>query len=113
MRISELIAEASFIKKRRNAEYQAEALRMEELLAQARARATVYDDVEGIDLGIGKDTEIFLPKKFENNGVTLPNPPKGVAIEKIKSRQYGYKMLYPKVRFQSVIYPFRSNANDH
>ena len=44
----------------------------------------VYDDMEGIDLGIGKDAEVFLPKKFEDNEVTLPNMPKGVAFEKTK-----------------------------
>ena len=101
--LAELIAEASFIKKKGNPEYQAEALRMEEELAKARARAKVYVDMEGIDLGIGKDTEVFLPKKFEDNKVTIPNVPKGVAIEKIKSRQSGYKILYPELKFQSVV----------
>ena len=55
--------------------------------------------MEGIDLGIGKDTEVFLPKKFEDNEVILPNVLKGVTIEKIKSRQSGYKTLYPEVKF--------------
>ena len=32
---------------------------MEEKLAKARARANVYDSLEGVDLGIGKDTSIF------------------------------------------------------
>ena len=59
LRVAELIAETSFMKKKRDAEYQAETLRMEEALAKARARAKVYDDMEGIDLGIGKDTEVF------------------------------------------------------
>ena len=45
LRVAELIAEASFMKKKRDAEYQAEALRMEEELAKARARAKVYDDM--------------------------------------------------------------------
>ena len=78
LRVAELIAEASFMKKKKDAEYQAEALRMEEELAKARARAKVYDDMEGIDLGIGKDAEVFLPKKFEDNEVTLPNMPKSI-----------------------------------
>ena len=94
LRVAKLIAEASFMKKKRDAEYQAEALRMEEELAKARARAKVYDDMEGIDLGIGKDAEVFLPKKFEDNEVTLPNMPKGVAFEKTKSRQSGFRTLY-------------------
>ena len=59
----------------------------------------IYDDMEGIDLGIGKDTEVFLPKKFEDNEVILPNVLKGVTTEKIKSRQSGYKTLYPEVKF--------------
>ena len=104
-KVAELIAEASFMKKKRDAEYQAEALRMEEELAKARARAKVYDDMEGIDLGIGKDTEVFLPNKFEDNEVTLSNVPKGVAIEKIKSRQAGYRTVYLEVKFRSAIYP--------
>ena len=53
-----------------------------------------------------------MPKKFKDNEVTLPNEPKGVAIEKIKSKQSGYKTLYPRVKFQSAIYPSWSNAND-
>ena len=80
--VATLIAEASFMKKKRDAEYQAESVRMEEELAKARAK--VYDDMEGIYLRIDKDTEVFLLKKFEDNEVTLPNVPKGVAIEKIK-----------------------------
>ena len=59
--------------------------------------------MEKIDHGIGKNTEVFLPKKCEDNEVTLPNVPKGVAIERIKSRQSGYKTLYPEVKFQSAI----------
>ena len=80
--VATLIAEASFMKKKRDAEYQAESVRMEEELAKARAK--VYGDMEGIYLRIDKDTEVFLLKKFEDNEVTLPNVPKGVAIEKIK-----------------------------
>ena len=99
LRVAELVAEASFIKKKRDAEHQAEALRMEEELAKARARTKVCDDMEGIDLRISKDREKFLPKKFEDNEVTLPNMPKGMAFEKTKSSQSGYKTLYPEVKF--------------
>ena len=112
LRVAELIAEASFTKKKRDAEYQAEALRMEEELAKAKTRAKVYDDMEGIHLKIGKNTEVFLHKKFEDNEVILPNVPKGVAFEKTKSRQSGYRILYPEVKFQSAIYPSWSNAYD-
>ena len=63
-------------------------------MGKARARAKVYDDTEGIDLGIGKDAEVFLPKKFEDNEGALPNMPKGVAFEKTKSRQSGFRTLY-------------------
>ena len=84
------------MKKKKDAGYQAEALKMEEELAKVRARAKVYDDMEGIDLGIGKDTEVFLPKKFEDNEVTSTNMPKGVAFEKTKSRQSGYRTLHDK-----------------
>ena len=111
LRVAELIAEASFMKKKRDAEYRAEALRMEEELAKARARPKVYNDMEGINLGIGKDTEVFLPK-FEDNEVALPDVPKGVAFEKTKSRQSGYRSLYPEVKFQSAIYQSWSNAFD-
>ena len=68
--------------------------------------------LEGIDLGISKDTEVFLPKKFEDNEVTLPNVPKGVAFEKMKSRQSGYRTLHLEAKFQSAIYPSWSNAYD-
>ena len=112
MRVAELITEASFMKKKRDTEFQAEALRMEEELAKARARAKVYDDMEGIDLGIGKGGEVFLLKKFEDNEVTLPNMSKGVAFEKTKSRQSEYRTLYPEVKFQSAIYSSWSNAYD-
>ena len=50
LRVAELIAESSFMKKKRDAEYRAEAIKMEEELAKARARAKVYNDMEGIDL---------------------------------------------------------------
>ena len=112
LRVAELIAEASFMKKRKDAEYQAEALRMEEELAKARARAKVYDDMEGIDLGIGKDAEVFLPKKFGDNEATSTNMQQGVAFEKTKSRQSGYRTLYPELKFKSPIYPSWSNAYD-
>ena len=49
---------------------------MKKELPKTRARPKVYDDMEGIDLGIGKDTEVFSLKKFENNEVTLPNASK-------------------------------------
>ena len=100
LRVAELIAEASFMKKKRDGEWQAEALRMEEQLAKARARAKVYGDMEGISLGIANDTEVFfLPKKFEDNEVALPNVPKEVAFEKTKSRQSGYMTFYHEVKF--------------
>ena len=108
LRAAKLTGEASFMKKKRDAEYQAEPLRMEEELAKAR----VYDDMEEIDLGIGKDTEVVLPKMFEDNEATLPNRTKGVANEKIKSRQSGHKTLYSEVKFQSAIYSSWSNVND-
>ena len=111
LRVAELIAEASFMKKKRDAEYRAEALRMEEELAKVRARAKVYNDMEGIDLRIGMDTEVFLPK-FEDDEVALPNVTKGVAFQKTKSRQPGYRTLYPEIKFQSAIYPSCSNAYD-
>ena len=66
--------------------------------------------MEGIDLGIGIDTEVFLPNRFEDNEVTLPNVPKGMKIKKIKSRQSGYRTLYPEVRFRSAIYPSWSKS---
>ena len=72
---------------------------MEEELAKARERAKVYGDMEGISLGIGNDTEVFLPKKFEDNEVALPNVPKGVGFEKTKSMQSGYRTLYHEVKF--------------
>ena len=72
---------------------------MEEELAKARERAKIYGDMEGISLGIANDTEVFLPKKFEDNEVALPNVPKGVAFEKTKSMQSGYRTLYHEVKF--------------
>ena len=59
LRVAELIAEASFMKKKRDAEYRAEALRMEEELAKARARPKVYNDMEGINLGIERTQKYF------------------------------------------------------
>ena len=65
-----------------------------------------------LDHGIGKDTEVFLTKKLEDNEVTLLNVPKGVAFEKINSRQSVYRALYPGIKFQSAIYPSWRNAYD-
>ena len=111
LRVADLIAESSFMKKKRDAEYRAEAIKMEEELAKVRARAKVYNDMEGIDLRIGKDTEEFLPK-FEDNEFALPIVTKRVTFQKTKSIQPGYRTLYPKVKFQSAIYPSYSNAYD-
>ena len=47
LQAAKLIAKASFIKKKRDAEYHAESLQMEEEVAKAIAK--VYDDMEGID----------------------------------------------------------------
>ena len=77
---------------------------MEEELAKARTRAKAYHDMDGINLGIGKDTEVFLPK-FEDSEVALPKVPKGLAFEKTKSRQ-------SEVKFQSAIYSSWNNAYD-
>ena len=82
LRVVELIAKASFMKKKRDAEHQAEALRTEEELAKARTRAKVYHDMEGIHLKIGKNAEVFLPKKFEDNEVILPNVPKELHLRR-------------------------------
>ena len=49
---------------------------------QKQPRAKVYDDMEGIDLEIDTDTEVFLPKKFKDNEIILPNAPKGVPFER-------------------------------
>ena len=49
---------------------------------QKQARAKVYDDMEGIDLQIDTDTEVFLLKKFKDNEIILPNAPQGVAFER-------------------------------
>ena len=47
LRVAKLIAEASSIKKKKDTE-----------LAKRRARAKVGDDIEHIDLEIGKDAEV-------------------------------------------------------
>ena len=88
LRVAELIAEASLTKKKRDAEYRAEALRMEKELAKARTRYMMT--WKGLTLELVYFTEKFLPKKFEDNQVALPNMPKGVALEKTKSRTSGY-----------------------
>ena len=56
---------------------------------QKQARTKVYDDMEGIDLEIGNDTEVFLPKKFKDNEIILPNVPKGVAFERSNQDNLG------------------------
>ena len=43
VRVAELQAEASFMKKKRDAEWQAESLRLEEEMAKARARVKIYE----------------------------------------------------------------------
>ena len=73
----------------------------------------VYDDIEGTDFGIGKDTKKKLPKKFKDNEVNLPNVPKEVVIERIKLGHCEYKTLHPGIKFQSSIYSSWSNANVH
>ena len=68
----------------------------------------VYDDIEGTDFGIGKNTKKKLPKKFKDNEVNLPNVPKEVVIQRIILGHCEYK-TYPGIKFQS---PW-SNANAH
>ena len=73
------------------------------IIGKSKSKSHVFDYKEGIDLGIGKDTEVFLPKTFEDNEAILPNVPIVATIEKIKSRKCGYRKLYPEVKFQSAI----------
>ena len=88
LRVAELIAETSLMKKKRDAEYRAEALRMEKELAKTRTRYMMT--WKGLTLELVYFTEKVLPKKFEDNQVALPNMPKGDAFEKTKSRTSGY-----------------------
>ena len=57
LQAAKLIAKASFIKKKRDAEYHAESLQMEEEVAKAIAK--VYDDMEGIDLFLQGHRSVF------------------------------------------------------
>ena len=57
LQAAKLIAKASFIKKKRDAEYHAESLQMEEEVAIAIAK--VYDDMEGIDLFLQGHRSVF------------------------------------------------------
>ena len=68
---------------------------------------------KGFTLELVSKQKYFCEKSFEDNEVPLPNVPKVVAIERTKSRQSGYKTLYPEVKLQSDIYPSWSNSNDH
>ena len=54
---------------------------------------------KGLALELLMTQVFFLPKKFEDNEVALPNIPKGVAFEKTKSRQSGYMTFYHEVKF--------------
>ena len=49
LKVAELMAEASFIQKRREAELQAEALKAEQELAKAQARVRVLDKENKVD----------------------------------------------------------------
>ena len=49
LKVAELMAEASFIQKRREAELQAEALKVEQELAKAQARVRVLDKENKVD----------------------------------------------------------------
>ena len=97
--------------KKIDAKYQAEALRMEEQLAKARARAKVYDDMEGIDHVISKGTEAFLFKRLKT--MKLPYQMCQKERQLRRSNQDNLdKTLYPQVKFQSASYPSWSNTND-
>ena len=49
LKVAELMADASFIQKRRKEELQAEALKVEQVLAKARARVKVFDKENKVD----------------------------------------------------------------
>ena len=49
LKVAELMAEASFIQKRREAELQAEALKVEQELAKAQTRVRVLDKENKVD----------------------------------------------------------------
>ena len=106
LRVAELIAEASFKKKKRDAEYQAEALRMEEELAKARSRAKVYNNIEGIDLRIVKVTEVFLAKKLKIMKLAYQMCQKELQLRRANQDNLGIiRYIYPEVKFQPEIYP--------
>ena len=106
LRVAELIAEASFKKKKRDAEYQAEALRMEEELAKARSRAKVYNNIEGIDLRIVKVTEVFLAKKLKIMKLAYQMCQKELQLRRANQDNLVIiRYIYPEVKFQPEIYP--------
>ena len=49
LKVAELMADASFIQKRRKEELQAEALKVEQVLAKAQARVKVFDKENKVD----------------------------------------------------------------
>ena len=49
LKVAELMADASFIQKRRKEELQAEALKVEQVLAKSQARVKVFDKENKVD----------------------------------------------------------------
>ena len=68
VKISELMMEASFIKERRDAEYQTWSLMMEEELAKAQARAEIYENESKISQS--RKTKPLTPNDHTSQGIS-------------------------------------------
>ena len=65
MKVAELVMEASFIKKRRDAEYQTQFFMVEEELAKAQVRAEIYENESKI--GQSRKTKLPAPNDVHTN----------------------------------------------
>ena len=60
---AELLAEESFLMKRQTAENEAERLKVQEMVAKAKARAKVYQKSKSVDGKLSPHTEEARPSK--------------------------------------------------
>ena len=79
VQVAELQAEASFMKKKRDAEWQAELLRLEEEMAKARARVKIYEHEN-------QDQEMTLKiEEHEQDNITYHRQTKSVSERTVSS----------------------------
>ena len=87
MKVAELMMEASFIKKRRDAEYQFWSLMVDKELAKAQARTEIYENESKI--GQSRKTKSSTPNDVHSNqGISTTEDPDETEQKEVQNEKW-------------------------